>query len=85
MADSVTVIDYGVGNLGSVARAFKRLDVDVFVVGHQAQPHGWCQAGDNLIILASDHNHGCLADINLTKSWSAAELANHIVPLASIS
>ena len=61
------------------------LDVDVFVVGHQAQPHGWCQAGVNLIILASDHNHGCLIDIDLAKSWTASELAEHIVPLASIS
>jgi len=62
-----------------------RLDVDVFVVGHQAQPHGWCQAGTNLVILASDHNHGCLVEIDLAKSWTASELANHIVPLASIS
>ncbi len=62
-----------------------QLEVDVFVVGHQAQPTGWCQAGTNLIILASDHNHGCLLEIDLAKSWTAAELGNHIVPLASIS
>jgi imidazole glycerol phosphate synthase glutamine amidotransferase subunit len=29
VTDSITVIDYGVGNLGSVVRAFKRLGVDV--------------------------------------------------------
>jgi glutamine amidotransferase len=29
VADCITLIDYGVGNLGSVARAFNRLDVDV--------------------------------------------------------
>jgi calcineurin-like phosphoesterase family protein len=63
----------------------ERLDVDVFVVGHQAQPHGWCQAGLNLIILASDHNHGCLIEIDLAKPSTASELADHIVPLASIS
>ena len=63
----------------------ERLDIDVFVVGHQAQPHGWCQAGTNLIILASDHNHGCLAKIDLAKPWTASELVNHIVPLASIA
>ncbi|MHC4517573.1 MAG: metallophosphoesterase [Planctomycetota bacterium] len=66
-------------------RMAERLDVDVFVVGHQAQPHGWCQAGINLIILASDHNHGCLIEIDLAKSWTASQLADNIVPLASIS
>jgi hypothetical protein len=62
----------------------ERLDVDVFVLGHQAQTHGWCQAGENLIILACDHNHGCLIEVDLTRHWSASELADHIVPLASI-
>ncbi len=62
-----------------------KLDVDTFVVGHQAQPNGWCQAGTNLIILASDHNHGCLAEIDLARSWTASHLVDYIVPLASIS
>jgi hypothetical protein len=65
-------------------RLAERLDTDVFVLGHQAQTHGWCQAGDNLIILACDHNHGCLVEVDLTRPWTASELANHIVPLASI-
>ncbi len=65
-------------------RLAERLDTDVFVLGHQAQASGWCQAGDNLIILACDHNHGCLVDVDLTKAWTASELADRIVPLASI-
>jgi hypothetical protein len=63
----------------------ERLDVDVFVLGHQAQPQGWCQAGTNLLILASDHNHGCLIEIDLAQSHKASDLAERIVPLASIS
>jgi len=63
----------------------ERLDVDVFVVGHQAQANGWCQAGTNLLILASDHNHGCLIEIDLAQSQTASDLAGRIVPLASIS
>jgi hypothetical protein len=59
--------------------------VDLFVLGHQPQQHGWIQAGNNLIILASDHNHGCLLEIDLAKSWSVAELSAQIVPLASVS
>jgi hypothetical protein len=65
-------------------RLAERLDADIFILGHQAQTHGWCQAGENLIILACDHNHGCLVEVDLTRPWTALELAGHIVPLASI-
>ena len=65
-------------------RLAERLDADLFVLGHQAQTHGWCQAGENLLILACDHNHGCLVEVDLTRPWAAKELADHIVPLASI-
>lgn len=61
------------------------LDVDIFILGHQPQPEGWKQAGENLIIIASDHNHGCLLAIDLDKSYTIAELIGSIVPLASIS
>jgi hypothetical protein len=61
------------------------LDVDIFVLGHQPQQHGWSQAGDNLLILASDHNHGCLLQMDLSKTCTVAELADSLVPLASIA
>jgi len=60
------------------------LDVDVFVLGHQPQPQGWCQAGRNLLIIASDHSHGCLLPIDLTESYTVEQLQELIVPLASI-
>ena len=66
-------------------RLAAQLDVDVFVLGHQSQPQGWGQAGNNLIILASDHNHGCLLELDLAKPWTAEELAAKVVPLAAIS
>ncbi|HON93228.1 MAG TPA: metallophosphoesterase [Sedimentisphaerales bacterium] len=65
-------------------RLAKTFDVDVFVLGHQPQTHGWCKAGENLIILACDHNHGCLLPIDLSKTYTAADLADRIIPLASI-
>jgi predicted phosphodiesterase len=65
-------------------RMAKQLDVDVFVLGHQPQPDGWRQAGDNLLILACDHNHGCLLPIDLAKSYTVAEMIQSLVPLASI-
>ena len=60
------------------------LDTDMFVLGHQPQDQGWCQAGKNLIILASNHNHGRLLSINLAKSYTIEQLIESIVPLASI-
>lgn len=60
-------------------------DVDIFILGHQPQQQGWSRAGKNLIILASDHNHGCLLPIDLAKSYTIEMLADLIVPLASIS
>lgn len=61
------------------------LDVDIFILGHQRQPTGWSRIGGNLIIIASDHNHGCLLPINLTKPYTIQQLTNTAVPLASIS
>jgi predicted phosphodiesterase len=63
----------------------KLCDVDLFILGHQAQEQGWNQAGKNLIIIASDHNHGCLLSINLAKSYTIEQLIDSIVPLASIA
>ena len=60
-------------------------DVDIFVLGHQPQLQGWSRAGKNLIIIASDHNHGCLLSIDLAKSYTVETLIDSIVPLATIS
>ncbi|MHC4727850.1 MAG: metallophosphoesterase [Planctomycetota bacterium] len=63
----------------------ERLDVDIFILGHQPQEQGWNQAGNNLIIIASNHNHGRLLSIDLAKSYTIEKLIDSIVPLASIS
>ncbi len=60
-------------------------DIDIFILGHQAQEQGWNKAGKNLIIIASDHEHGCLLPIELTKSYTIEQLIDSIVPLASIA
>jgi hypothetical protein len=60
------------------------LDVDIFVLGHQPQEEGWSKAGRNLVIIASDHNHGCLLPVDLTKSYTIDGLISSIVPLTSI-
>jgi hypothetical protein len=63
----------------------KLLDTDIFVLGHQPQEQGWKRAGRNLIILASNHDHGCLLSIELAKSYTVEQLIESIVPLASVS
>jgi hypothetical protein len=63
----------------------KLFDVDIFILGHQPQQQGWCQAGKNLIIIASDHDHGCLLSVDLAKSYTVEQLIESIIPLASIS
>jgi len=63
----------------------KLFDVDIFILGHQPQQQGWYQAGKNTIIIASDHNHGCLLPVDLSKSYTIDELISSMVPLTSIS
>ena len=55
---------------------------DGFTHGYQ---QGWRQAGENLIILVSDHSHGCLLPVELAKSYTVETLIDSIVLLASIS
>jgi hypothetical protein len=69
---------------GTLDRMAKLLDVDTFVLGHQPQPEGWRRAGNNLIILASDHDHGHVLPIDLAKGCTIDELTQALVPLASI-
>ena len=66
-------------------RLAKLFDVDVFILGHQSQEQGWGQAGENLIIVASDHNHGCLLRVDLAKPYTVQGLTGSIVMLSSIS
>lgn len=63
----------------------KILDVGTFILGHQSQQNGFLRAGKNLIIIASEHNHGCLISFELAEGYSTDDLMNCIVPLASVA
>jgi kynureninase len=69
----------------AIEKLSQMLDVDVFILGHQPQETGFAHSQKNLIILASDHNHGCLIRFDLAKSYSAVDLVACIVPVASIA
>jgi Icc-related predicted phosphoesterase len=59
-------------------------DVDIFILGHQPQEKGWKRAGKNLIIIASNHNHGYLLPIDLTNSYTTEQIIEALVPMASL-
>lgn len=62
----------------------EKWDVDHFIVGHQPQATGCCHLHDRMIILASDHPHGCYLPFELGKKYNQEELFDLIKPLASI-
>jgi hypothetical protein len=63
----------------------KALNADIFVLGHQRQETGCSKAGSNLIILATDHDHGCVLPIDLAKSYTVEKLLELIIPVAAIA
>jgi len=61
------------------------LDTRTFILGHQPQESGFRQFGENCLIIASDHNHGVLLPLELERQYTASQLVDCIVPLASIA
>ena len=62
----------------------KALGIKTFILGHQKQDTGFSKAGENLIILTSEHNHGCLIALDMAKPYTTDELVECVVPLASV-
>lgn len=70
---------------GSLDTLGKILDVDIFILGHQPQSKGYARVDDKLLIIACDHNHGCLVKVDLDKSYTMDGLVKSILPLAAIA
>ncbi len=69
----------------ALIRMGQMLDADVMVLGHQPQELGWSLAGPNTLIIASEHNFGCLLHLELDKACTASSLAqNNIIALNTI-
>ena len=82
---SAYLLTWGRGHSEQMLEKMAELfDVDIFILGHQRQKQGWRHAGKNLIIITSEHNHGCLLPIELTKSYTVQKLIDSLVPLASL-
>jgi len=72
-------------SLAAIEKMRQLLNVDHFVVGHQPQEDGWAVIGGHMIVLASDHNHGCMITFDLGRTYEFEELVNHIIPLAAVA
>lgn len=55
-----------------------KLDVDIFITGHQPQEQGFDVRFDRLIILASDHNHGTFLPFDLSRKQTVDDLIQNI-------
>ncbi|BAM04640.1 metallophosphoesterase [Phycisphaera mikurensis] len=58
--------------------------VDVFLLGHQPADFGTEPLCDNGIILASDHSHGVLLPVDLSKAVRRNQLMDRVVALAGV-
>lgn len=56
----------------------RRLDVDLFITGHQPQDEGFDVRFDRLIILASDHNHGVFLPFDLARRQTVDSMVANI-------
>jgi hypothetical protein len=45
---------------------------------------GWTLASPNTLIIASEHNFGCLLEFDLDKDYTASDLINCIIPINTI-
>lgn len=83
--NSAYLLTWGRGHNEKTLEFFAdRLDVDLFVLGHQVQETGWMSNNKNLIIVDSQHNHGHLLHIDLARQYTIKTLVDSLVPLASI-
>ncbi|MFI4911182.1 MAG: metallophosphoesterase [Sedimentisphaeraceae bacterium JB056] len=57
------------------------LDARLFVVGHQKQDDGFKKVEPNMLILACDHNNGCIAEIDLATEYDLDSLCNQVKKL----
>jgi len=68
----------------TLLRLGQMLDADIFILGHQPQETGWSMGGSNTLIIASEHAYGCILEFDLSKTYTASDLASHIIPLGTI-
>jgi len=67
----------------TVERFAQRVGAEVLLVGHTPQEMGFARIGQ-LLILASDHNHGVFLPIDLARRYTAEELEAQLRKFVSV-
>lgn len=63
----------------------ERLGADVFLTGHQPQEDGYAMLFDRLIIVASDHSHGCFLPFDLSRPLTVQDLLRNIRKFVAVA
>jgi len=67
-----------------VEELMEPLGGQVFIVGHQPAEMGWRTEGDHILIINSDHMHGCAVAVDLAQRYDLDALVELIRPLNSV-
>lgn len=68
-----------------VAELGKKLNVDYFIMGHILCPEGFEQVGSQVLILACDHDRGCILPFSTARPVTCESARTAITPLASLA
>ena len=67
-----------------VAELGRRMDVDYFIIGHVPSPDGFEQVGSQVLILACDHDRGCILPFSTSRPLTGESAREGITPVASL-
>lgn len=68
----------------SISSFLRDVDADFIICGHEPQDDGYLVVHNRMLIIASDHNHGVLLPIDLSKPATITLLEQSLRPLAGI-
>lgn len=67
-----------------VAKFLEKVNAKMLVTGHQPQETGHAQNGEQHLIIASDHNHGCFIPVPLGQTYTSDDLVSRIEKFVAI-
>ena len=68
-----------------VAQLGRRMNVDYFIMGHVPSPDGFEQMGSQVLILACDHDRGCILPFSTTRPLTSESARAGIMRVASLA
>ena len=69
----------------TLTKLAEKFEASAFILGHQPAENGFRVEFPNTIIITTEHNHGCLLSLDMSKSYTIEELESAAVPTASIA